>query len=78
MLLQMENTDQQGVKKLLLFAQQNNISLSVIDDVDNNFLLPGKPLTPEKLIQLILKSRESGIVGMKDAHGLIRNSYNAG
>jgi hypothetical protein len=46
--------------------------------VQNNYLLPGKPLTPNQLSQLIENSRNSGIISMEDAHQLIRNSYKSG
>lgn len=77
MLLQLENTDPDKINKLLDFAKQNHLKLSLIDDVENNFLLPGKPLTAEQLKQLIENSRNSGMISMEDAHKNIRNSYNA-
>jgi hypothetical protein len=78
MLLQLENTDKDNIDKLLAFAKQNHLQLSLIDDVENNFLMPGKPLTPEELTLLIEKSRASGIISMEDAHQIIRDKYNAG
>lgn len=78
MLLQLENTNQDNINKLLEFAQQNHLKLSLIDDAENNYMLPGKPLTPEQLTQLIENSRNSGMIAMEDAHRLIRNSYDAG
>ncbi len=33
--------------------------------VKNNYLLPGKPLTPNQLSQLIENSRNSGIISME-------------
>lgn len=77
MLLQLENTNQDTVNKLLAYARQNHIELSVVDDVNTNYSLPGKPLTPQQLIQLIEKSRKSGMISMKDAHQIVRNNYNA-
>ena len=41
-----------------------------------NYLLPGKPLTPKQLTQLIKSSRNSGSISIEDAHQKIRNSYN--
>jgi hypothetical protein len=78
MLLQLENTDKDNIDKLLAFAKQNHLQLSLIDDVENNFLMPGKPLTPEELTQLIEKSRVSGIISMENAHQIIRDKYNGG
>jgi hypothetical protein len=78
MLLQLENTDQDNIDKLLTFAKQNHLQLSLIDDVENNILLPGKPLSPEELTRLIEKSRASGVVSMENAHQIIRDKYNAG
>ncbi|GAB2840607.1 hypothetical protein GCM10027043_50050 [Ferruginibacter profundus] len=77
MLLQLENTNKANIDKLLAFAEQNHLKLSLIDDVDNNLHLPGKPLTPEELTQLIEKSRASGIISIEQAHKIIRDKYNA-
>ena len=77
MLLQLENTNPENINKLLEFAKQNHLKLSIIDEVENNQLLPGKPLTPEQLLQLIENSRNSGTISLETAHALIRNSYNA-
>ena len=76
MLLQLEDTQKENIEMLLAFAEKNNLKLSLIDD-ENNYVLPGKPLTPEQLRQLIETSRKSGIISMKNAHEIIRDSYNA-
>ncbi|WP_462222797.1 hypothetical protein [Ferruginibacter sp.] len=78
MLLQLENTDKDNIDKLLAFAKQNHLQLSIIDDVENNIHLPGKPLSPEELTKLIEKSRASGMITMENAHQIIRDKYNAG
>lgn len=78
MLLQLENTGKDDISKLLAFARKNNLQLSLIDEGEENLFLPGKPLTPEKLKQLIESSRRSGVISMQDAHQQIRNNYNAG
>ncbi len=78
MLLQLQNTDKDGINKLLAFARQNNLQLSLLDEGTDNLFLPGKALTPAELSQLIESSRESGVISMKDAHQQIRNNYNAG
>jgi hypothetical protein len=77
MLLQLENTSQDNINKLLKFAQQNHLKLSLIDDAENKYMLPGKPLTQVQLIQLIVNSRNSGMIAIEDAHRFIRNSYDA-
>lgn len=77
MLLQLENTRQEDLNKLLDFAKANHLKLSLIDEDEKNYLLPGKPLSPEQLNQLIENSRKSGIISMKQAHEIIRKSYNA-
>ncbi|HMG82164.1 MAG TPA: hypothetical protein VK559_03945 [Ferruginibacter sp.] len=77
MLLQLENIDAHDVDKLLAFARQNHLKLSIIDDNENNYVLPGKPLTPEELTALITESRKSGVISMQNAHEIIRTKYNA-
>jgi hypothetical protein len=76
MLLQLDNTGKENIDKLLAFARQNNMKLSLIDEVAENYALPGKPLTNEELTRLIEKSRLSGSISMKDAHNIIRQNYN--
>jgi hypothetical protein len=79
MLLQLENTGKDDINKLLAFARQNNLRLSLLDEEgEDNLFLPGKPLTPEQLNQLIENSRKSGIISRENAHQQIRNNYNAG
>ncbi len=75
MLLQLENTNQEDVNKLLAYAQQNHLKLSLIDNT-NQHHLPGKPLTEDQLTSLIESSRKSGMITMHQAHQNIRNSYN--
>jgi hypothetical protein len=77
MLLQLENTNQENVNKLLAFARQNHLQLTLVDDVAVGYSLPGKPLTSQQLYQLIDSSRKSGIISMEDSHQLIRKNYNA-
>ncbi len=76
MLLQLENTNKENVDKLLNFAKENQLKLSVMDDYENNFSLPGKPLSDEELGLLIEKSRISGQISMQDAHSISRTSFN--
>ena len=77
MLLQLESTHQDDVNKLLAFAKTNNLNLSLVDDSEDNHLLPGKPLTEKQLTQLIANSRNSGVISMKDAHKIISSRYNS-
>ena len=77
MLLQLENAHQDDLEKLFDFAKKNNLTLSLLDENDENYLLPGKPLTNEELTELILKSRNGGRISIKDAHQVIRSSYGA-
>jgi len=74
MLLELENTSVENMQKLVAFAQQNNLQLTVVDDVDDNYHLPGKPLSSKQLEELIAYSRKSGMISMKDAHEIIRNN----
>ena len=37
MLLQLENTDQANINKLLLFAKENHLQLSLVDDNEENY-----------------------------------------
>jgi hypothetical protein len=78
MLLQLENTNPENVNKLLAFARQNHLELSIVDDVFSDYSLPGKPLTPQQLTQLIESSRKSGMISLTDAHQIVRNNYNEG
>lgn len=76
MLLQLENTHHDDINKLLVFARENNLKLSLIDNSEC-FYLPGKPLTEEQLNRLIKNSRESEIISMEHVHQIIRSNYNA-
>jgi molybdenum cofactor biosynthesis enzyme MoaA len=78
MLLQLENTNKESINKLLNFAKQNDLQLSLIDDNESNYFLPGKPLSDVELSRLIEKSRKSGNISMQDAHSAIRKSFDAG
>ncbi|MEP6584920.1 MAG: hypothetical protein ABJA90_11675 [Ginsengibacter sp.] len=77
MLLQLENTNKKDIDKLLDFAKQNHLELSLVDENEDDYFLPGKPLSDRELIKLIENSRKSGTISMKDAHTAIRNSFNA-
>jgi hypothetical protein len=77
MLLQLEDTHQENVDKLMSFAKENHLKLSLVDESENNYVLPGKPLSKEQLLQLIETSRKSGIISLKNAHEIINRAYNA-
>ena len=78
MLLQLENSHQDDLNKLLAFAKQNHLKLSLVDDMGGRYYLPGKPLDDNEIADLIESSRNSGIISMQDAHSLICKNYNAG
>ena len=75
MLLQLENTNPENINKLLSFARENHLELSVVDDINGSHFLPGKPLTPNQLTQIIENSRKSGMISMENAHKEIRNNF---
>jgi hypothetical protein len=76
MLLQLENTNAENINKLLAFANQHHLKLSIVDEEAADYHLPGKPLSPQQLSQLIEKSRKSGTISMEDSHNIIRKNYN--
>ncbi len=78
MLFHLENASQDNIKKLIEFAAQNNLKLSLVDEVENNYVFPGKPLTPGQLTELVENSRRSEMIAMDDAHRIIRNALDAG
>ena len=75
MLFYLKNPNQANIDKLLAFAKQNQLQLSLVDEVADNLFLPGKAFSPDKLMQMIEKSRKSGIIPMTDAHQIIRDKY---
>jgi hypothetical protein len=77
MLLQLENTNPENINKFLSFARENHLELSVIDDIKNNYFLPGTPLTPNQLTQMIENSRKTGMILLQNAHKAITGSFNA-
>jgi len=78
MLFQLQNTNNEDINKLLNFAKQNHLELSVIDDNKNDYFLPGKSLSDTELSQLIESSRKRGSITMQHAHTTFRNSFDAG
>ncbi|SFQ47893.1 hypothetical protein [Parafilimonas terrae] len=77
MLLQLEETNYNDVNKLMEFARENNLKLSLVDEGEDHYILPGKPLTQQQITTLIESSRKSGVISMKNAHEMISNIYNA-
>lgn len=77
MLFQLENTSKKNINLLLDFAKKNKIELQLLDEVENEYYLPGKPLSEEELVKLIGNSRKSGTISMEDAHDILRKSFNA-
>jgi hypothetical protein len=75
MLLQLNNTDKKNVDMLLSFAKQHNLQLTLVDDEEINYSLPGKPLLSSQLEKLIQKSRNSGTISLQNAHQIIRDAY---
>lgn len=75
MILQLENTNQENINKLIAFALQNNMKLKPVDE-SNNFVLPGRPLTSIELKELIESGRTSGKISMENAHKIIRSKFN--
>ena len=78
LLFQLNDTSKANIDKLLTFAKQNQLQLSLIDDEENNLFLPGEPLSPDQLTKMIEKSRKSRMISMQHAHQIIRDNYNAG
>ena len=76
MLLQLENSNKDSVAKLLDFARLNHLNLSLIDDIEDNVFLPGKPLSDDDMEKLIINSRQSGIINIDKAHSTIRKYLN--
>ncbi len=77
MLLQLEDTHENAVNKLLSFAKEHHLKLSLVDEDETNYTLPGKPLNENELKTLIEKSRTSGVISLKAAHEIINKNYNA-
>jgi len=75
MLLQLEDTSLENINMLMKFAVQHDLKLSVIDEIGDDYLLPGKPFSPEQLTQLVEKSRKSGMIALENAHTFIRKAY---
>lgn len=75
MLLELKNTTTDSVEKLMSFAKDNGINLSLLDDGED-YHLPGEPLTDEQLNAYLDESEASGTTDIDTAHQLIRNMFN--
>lgn len=72
MFLYVESASKDKLDALLEYAQQLNLHIRVIAQDDEYVGLPGKTLSTDELKGLIESSRNSGVISMKTAHGLIR------
>jgi hypothetical protein len=77
MLLQLENTTEANLQKLLDYAKQLNLHLKPVNWDEGNSALPGKPLSESVLESMIESGRKSGVVSMENAHDLIRKNFHA-
>lgn len=76
MLLQLEKYRKENLRKLLAFAKENKMKLTLVDADKTKLYLPGEPLDEKELKQMILRSRKSGTLKMEDAHKQIRKKIN--
>ena len=76
MLLQLEKSKRADLEKLLAFAKENKLQLSLVDADKSKTYLPGKALSAKELEQLIMSSRKSRTISMKEAHQQIRKKLN--
>jgi len=76
MLLQLKESKKADVQKLIAFAKQNSLHLTVVDADKTKTYLPGKPLDDKEIKELITKSRKSGKVSLEKAHKQIRKKLN--
>jgi hypothetical protein len=75
MLLELENTDSTHLNKLIDYARQLNLKLSLVDDDAQSTALPGKPLSAQSITALIETSRKSGTISIRQAHEAIKNQF---
>ncbi len=77
MLLQLQQANNDNLEKLMAYAKQNNMELSVIDNIEDNYFLPGKPLTKQTIKRIISKGRTNGTILMDNVHNAIRKNNHA-
>ena len=61
----------------MAYAKQNNMVLSVNDNIEDNYSLPGKPLSKQTIKHIITKGRTNGTILMDNVHNAIRKNYHA-
>lgn len=76
MLLLLENTSNANITKLLEYARQLDLRLTLLDD-ESNTTLPGKPISPSVLKSMIEQGRKMGTISLETAHNAIRKNLNA-
>ena len=77
MLLQLHQDNYDNINKLLAYANENNMELSIIDDIEDEYALPGKPITQQALNSIITKGRIGETSNMEAVHNEIRNKFHA-
>ena len=77
MLLQLQQDNYDNINKLMAYANENNMGLSIIDDIEDDYALPGKPITKQALNSIIAKGRFSETLNMEAVHNEIRNKLHA-
>jgi len=77
MLLQLQQASSDKIEKLMAYAKQNNIKLSVIEDMEGAYFLPGKPLSEQALTNMITKGRSTGTLTLDKVHDAIRKTHHA-
>ena len=77
MLLQLQQANNDNLEKLMDYAKQNNIELSVIDNIEENYSMPGKPLSKQTIKLIISKGRTNGTILMENVHNAIRKNNHA-
>jgi hypothetical protein len=76
MLLQLKESKKADVQKLIAFAKENSLHLTIVDADKSKTYLPGEALKEKEIKELITKSRKSGTVSLEKAHKQIRKKLN--
>jgi len=77
MLLQLQQDNYDNINKLMAFANENNMELSIIDDIEDEYALPGKPITKQAFNNIITKGRIGETLKIEAVHNEIRNNFHA-
>ena len=75
MLLQLDDTGYDNVKKLLDYASKLNLHLKLVDERSSSVALPGRALTEKELKLLIKNSRKTGAISVETAHSIVRKNF---